>query len=72
MKKKENTPKPGFRSARKGVVIITALLTFGAIGVTAKMHHHKHAQYAQSESAQEHCMMWNACGSDEAAITVEE
>jgi hypothetical protein len=60
------------KRVNKTVVVITALLTFGAIGVTAKMHHHKHAQYAQGENGQEHCMMWNACGSDDAAIAVEE
>lgn len=59
------------KKVNKTIVVVTALLTFGAIGVTAKMHHHKHAQYSQVENGQEHCFMWNACESDEAAVVEE-
>ncbi|MFT5821676.1 MAG: hypothetical protein ACI8ZM_002930 [Crocinitomix sp.] len=61
------------KRVNKTIVIVTALLTFGALGVTAKMHymhHQKHTQYAQSDNTQDHCFMWNGCETEEAA-TVE-
>ncbi|NOQ70492.1 MAG: hypothetical protein GQ574_00735 [Crocinitomix sp.] len=60
----------------KTVVVITTLLTFGALGVTAKMthmHHQKHhAEYMQGDNEQGHCFMWNGCGAEETAPTQAE
>lgn len=51
--------------------MITAVLTFGALGVTAKMthmHYQKHhGQYMQGDNAQGQCFMWDSnCGTEEA------
>ncbi len=64
------------KRVNKIVVVITAVLTFGALGVTAKMHHmhhHKHhAQYMQGDNMQENCFMWQGvCDTEEATVETE-
>jgi hypothetical protein len=52
----------------KVVVVITAVLTVGALGAAAKtvhMHHKKHnAQFMNGNHEQGHCFMWEGCESD--------